>query len=197
MLRAKDIALPKFDLVVSAAELGRIQGDAGGVYFLYREDGALMYIGKSVSLRNRVSQHVRGSGDSTRFSRHIDTIKLIYTDSGFEQELFETVAINKLRPRFNRSKVYTDNVPTRAYDFDYSPPGEDTQYGREDTVKEVAAIVRGKAEVTFATAYKELAKKGIQAPNFTSQTFKEEAYKYGIGVEHNLLYVAFGQITAS
>lgn len=48
----------------------------GGVYFLYSKDGDLLYVGRSVNVKQRLIDHLMGGSDNTKqFSDEISNVK--------------------------------------------------------------------------------------------------------------------------
>jgi DNA polymerase III subunit epsilon len=78
--------------------------EAPGIYFLYNQEGAMIYIGKSISIRDRVLSHLSGSS-----SKRGNEMKEQIYDVGYElcgSELIsllrESEEIKHHMPRFNR-----------------------------------------------------------------------------------------------
>jgi DNA polymerase-3 subunit epsilon len=76
-----------------------------GIYYIHREDGTIIYIGKSRNIKKRVNQHFTGS--STKCKR----IQLEVYDVTFEETGSELIALLKEseevkinRPKYNRSQ---------------------------------------------------------------------------------------------
>jgi DNA polymerase-3 subunit epsilon len=79
--------------------------DTPGVYRFYDERGALLYVGKSVSIRRRVLSHFSQSGDHGRDRRLYRSITHIDYDrcaSDFSAQLLESQQIKERAPIFNR-----------------------------------------------------------------------------------------------
>lgn len=93
--------------------------DMAGVYLLYDRKGKLLYVGKSVNLRDRLLDHIKGVGNSSAFFRDIHEILVYFCDDPMEREIYETYLINKLKPVYNRSKVYHAEKITELEDRVY------------------------------------------------------------------------------
>lgn len=83
-----------------------------GVYFIYGEDGDLLYIGMSANIRNRLLQHFRGNHSATRSNtgeyKHLfKSFNYITVCTMIECDIYETYAINKLKPKLNMKKTWT------------------------------------------------------------------------------------------
>src|SRR5690606_28166531 len=76
-----------------------------GVYMMKDELGNIIYIGKAVSLRNRVRQYFQSSRNhSPKLRAMVPKIKdfeYILTDSELEALILECNLIKKHRPRYN------------------------------------------------------------------------------------------------
>lgn len=76
-----------------------------GVYYIYKEDGTLIYIGKSRNIKKRVNQHFTGtSRKSKRIQR--DAFRITYEETGSEliALLKECQEIKVNKPVLNRSQ---------------------------------------------------------------------------------------------
>ena len=75
-----------------------------GVYLMYDKNGTIIYIGKAVSLKNRVRQYFHG-GDGramlTQMVPQIDHFETIITDSELEALVLENNLIKENRPKYN------------------------------------------------------------------------------------------------
>ena len=75
-----------------------------GVYRMYGQDGACLYVGKARSVKKRVSSYARAHGHSARISRMImatHAIEFVTTRTESEALLLEANLIKRLKPRFN------------------------------------------------------------------------------------------------
>lgn len=76
-----------------------------GVYLFHDADGAVVYVGKAVNLRSRVSSYFRASSDLQPAKRiMVDTIRRlehIIVRSETEALLLESTLIKKYRPKYN------------------------------------------------------------------------------------------------
>ena len=95
-------------LPLQAAELiadeARRAPDKPGVYRMYGEDGACLYVGKAKSLKKRVVQYAQGRFHTQRIGLMVSltrSMELVVTASETEALLLESNFIKKLKPRFN------------------------------------------------------------------------------------------------
>src|SRR3990172_561368 len=78
--------------------------DAPGVYIMKAAKGHVIYIGKAVSLRNRVRSYFqKGAKDekTEALVRTIADLETIVTHTELEALILEATLIKKHRPRFN------------------------------------------------------------------------------------------------
>ena len=88
-----------------------------GVYRFYNEFNQIIYIGKSIHIKNRVEQHLRNN-KSVKGSRMIEEICRIdyeLTGSDLIAMLLESELIKKHQPKFNR-KLRKSRFPYGLYD---------------------------------------------------------------------------------
>ena len=76
-----------------------------GVYLMHNKDDEIIYVGKAISLRNRVRQYFRESTNKTakieHMVSHISYFEYIVTDSELEALILECNLIKKHRPKYN------------------------------------------------------------------------------------------------
>ncbi len=79
--------------------------DHPGVYIMHDDRDAIIYIGKAVSLRNRVRQYFQTSRNKgpkiEKMVTHIDHFEYILTDSELEALVLECNLIKEHRPKYN------------------------------------------------------------------------------------------------
>ena len=79
-----------------------------GVYYIYKEDGTLIYIGKSQNIKKRVNQHFTGiTTKSKRIQAEVFTITYDETGSELIALLKESQEVKVNLPRYNRSQKKT------------------------------------------------------------------------------------------
>ncbi len=76
-----------------------------GVYLMHDENDTIIYIGKAVSLRNRVRQYFRAGADGRakieKMMPHVSRFEYIVTDSELEALVLENNLIKEYSPRYN------------------------------------------------------------------------------------------------
>ncbi len=76
-----------------------------GVYIMHDEKDEIIYVGKAVSLKNRVRQYFQSSRNKTakieKMVSHIARFEYIITDSELEALVLECNLIKEYRPRYN------------------------------------------------------------------------------------------------
>lgn len=77
-----------------------------GVYVLLDRNNRTLYVGKSVSLGNRLGSHLSGNKTSIRFYQNIRSIRIYLCTDPFIVDVYETYLIHKLKPRYNRDKMF-------------------------------------------------------------------------------------------
>lgn len=84
--------------------------DSPGVYIMRGKEGGILYIGKAKSLRKRVRQYFRASGDDRAFIPLLDAmlgdIEVVITANEKEALILEGELIRKFKPRFNVEMRY-------------------------------------------------------------------------------------------
>lgn len=118
--------------------------DTPGVYFFKDSEGAVIYIGKAKSLRNRVSSyfHASAAGEHPKvqvMSRKISDVDTMQTESEVDALLVEARLIRDVQPKYNVQLKDDKSYPllsiTRTDDFPRvavtreRQPGETEYYG--------------------------------------------------------------------
>ena len=78
--------------------------DKPGVYIMRDKDNTILYVGKAISLKNRVRQYFRKNNKTNRILKMvslIDHFEYIVTDNEAEALILECNLIKKNRPKFN------------------------------------------------------------------------------------------------
>lgn len=75
-----------------------------GVYIMKDHDGEIIYIGKAVSLKNRIRQYFRSTGHAGKVGVMVTKVadfEYILTDNEVEALILESNLIKKHRPKYN------------------------------------------------------------------------------------------------
>ena len=94
-------ALQAADLIRDEAQRAP---DKPGVYRMYGEDGACLYVGKAKSIKKRILQYAQGRFHTQRIGLMVSltrSMQLVVTASETEALLLESSYIKQLKPRFN------------------------------------------------------------------------------------------------
>ncbi len=80
---------------------------APGVYYFYNEQGEVIYVGKSISIRKRIIQHFNidyKSRKSIEFKNQIADITYELMGNELVALLFESAEIKRMKPHYNRQQ---------------------------------------------------------------------------------------------
>lgn len=78
--------------------------DTTGIYYMYNENGQIIYIGKSKNIKRRVRQHLSNTdAKSKKLQRQTSTVLFEETGSELLALLKENEEIKKHKPKFNRA----------------------------------------------------------------------------------------------
>ena len=101
--------------------------NSSGVYYFRDKRGALLYVGKSVNIRNRVLSHFSQDYRTTndlRINSQIATIDYDITPSDFGAQLLESEQIKSLEPLYNRRLKRAKRLFQFQQDSDYRGYGK-------------------------------------------------------------------------
>ena len=95
-------------------ELKKLPGKPG-VYLMHDERDAIIYVGKAISLKNRVRQYFQSSRNKgakiERMVTHISRFEYIVTDSELEALVLECNLIKEHRPKYNTMLMDDKSYP--------------------------------------------------------------------------------------
>lgn len=87
-----------------------------GIYYIHREDGKIIYIGKSRNIRKRVNQHFTGtSNKSKKIQTEVFTVTFELTGSELIAMLKESEEIKVNKPVYNRIQQSKTTLPWALY----------------------------------------------------------------------------------
>ncbi len=72
-----------------------------GVYIFRTPAGRVIYVGKAKNIKNRIGQHFKAGGKSSRITRDAGTLETIVTQNEVEALVLEANLIKQHRPRYN------------------------------------------------------------------------------------------------
>lgn len=79
--------------------------ETAGVYYLYDEQGDVVYVGKSINIRKRVMEHFAGqTSKSAKIHAMVRDISFVETGTELIALLLESAEIKKLKPAINRAQ---------------------------------------------------------------------------------------------
>ena len=85
-------------------ELKKLPGEPG-VYIMHDEHDNIIYVGKAISLKNRVRQYFQSSRNHTekikQMVKHVSYFEYIITDSELEALVLECNLIKEHQPKYN------------------------------------------------------------------------------------------------
>lgn len=113
-----NITFKRWELVNNRYEI-ETKARNKGVYVLRDENGTVLYVGKSIRLYKRLTDHVSGRGPSSEFNQLIDSITVYFVTESYEVDIYESYAINLFKPQFNKDKVFyrkVDDILQIKYD---------------------------------------------------------------------------------
>ena len=95
---------PAMPPLLRASDIEKLPASPG-VYYFYNEAGELLYVGKSVHIRNRVLSHFsqdHSNPKDLQMNAKISAVDYYRTPSDFGAQLFESHQIKALSPLYNR-----------------------------------------------------------------------------------------------
>ncbi len=95
---------PALPMNLPSSEIDKLPASAG-VYYFYDANGVLLYVGKSVHIRNRVMSHFNQDHKNPKdlqMSAKITHVDFKKTPSDFGAQIFESNQIKALSPLYNR-----------------------------------------------------------------------------------------------
>ena len=93
-------------LQLHAEDISRLP-HAPGVYYFYDSKGVVIYVGKALNLRKRVTSHFSNNSPSRRKQELVRNVSRIHFEecgSEFTAAVFESIEIKRLWPRYNFSQ---------------------------------------------------------------------------------------------
>lgn len=149
-----------------------------GVYYIHREDGEIIYIGKSNNIKKRVNQHFTGTN---RKSKKIQALVTAVTYEGTGSELVallkENEEIKQNKPVFNRAlrrSIFTHALYSFNDENGYINLKIDVSDGRKHPITTFSNRQSGKSFITKAVEDYQLCQKLTGLYKTNSSCFKHE-----------------------
>jgi excinuclease UvrABC nuclease subunit len=168
------IDLPKIEKVLTIDEIINIP-QLGGVYFLCSNDNVL-YIGRTVNLKQRIYEHIKGRTNTEPFHKTINYISYFITEDIIDQEIYESHAIRIFNPPFNKSKTNKKDVSKMFNEYNYKYTIQEQKQNKTLTQRAIE-LLRDKHKDKITVSRRELQRMlGIQV-NITKEVANELVQK--------------------
>lgn len=102
-----------------------------GIYVFFDENGSALYVGKSTRIRSRIQSHINGIGESHRFSDLIKRVGVIEVEMMPDLDIYESYAINLLKPQYNLDKVFYRKDDFDITEFEYTVAADEVERLRD------------------------------------------------------------------
>ena len=134
-----------------------------GIYYIHREDGSLIFIGKSKNIKKRVNQHFTGITKSAKkIQNEVFTVTYEETGSELIAQLKEYQEIKINRPIYNRMSPKTNfswSIYSEKDDNGYLNLKLQKSDGRKKEVKSYTSMQEGKDALYRITSQYQLCQK--------------------------------------
>jgi excinuclease ABC subunit C len=150
--------------------------DACGVYIMRDEQGRVIYVGKAVNIKNRISQHFQSQDSKTRvLVKNTHSIDYVLTDNEIEALLLEAALIKEHQPRYNLRLKDDKAYPyIRISGGDYPSIGfarrrsrDGRYFGPYTSARSVRRIIRLAGEIFgIRTCHRKITGTGVPCLNF-------------------------------
>lgn len=125
-----------------------------GVYYMHKEDGEIIYIGKSNNIKKRINQHFTGTNaKSKKIQAKVASVTYEATGSELVALLKESEEIKRIKPIHNkalRRSVFTHALYSFKDDNDYINLKIDIADGRKKPITTFSNRQSGKSFITKA-----------------------------------------------
>lgn len=125
-----------------------------GVYYIHKEDGEIIYIGKSNNIKKRINQHFTGTNaKSKKIQAKVASVTYEATGSELVALLKESEEIKKVKPIYNRAlrrSIFTHALYCFKDDFGYLNLKIDVADGRKKPITTFSNRQSGKSFITKA-----------------------------------------------
>ncbi|PWH82184.1 exonuclease [Algibacter marinivivus] len=125
-----------------------------GVYYIHKEDGEIIYIGKSKNIKKRINQHFTGTNaKSKKIQAKVTSVTYEATGSELVALLKESEEIKKVKPIYNRAlrrSIFTHALYHFKDEFGYLNLKIDVADGRKKPITTFSNRQSGKSFITKA-----------------------------------------------
>lgn len=125
-----------------------------GVYYIHKEDGEIIYIGKSKNIKKRINQHFTGTNaKSKKIQAKVTSVTYEVTGSELVALLKESEEIKKVKPIYNRAlrrSIFTHALYHFKDEFGYLNLKIDVADGRKKPITTFSNRQSGKSFITKA-----------------------------------------------
>ncbi len=123
-----------------------------GVYYMRDEDGAPIYIGKSIKIRTRIRSHfIESTRKTDKMRKLVHSISYENTGSELMAEVFESLEIRKHKPLLNKAK--RKNKFDTALLYDQSNVYDTFKISHKSKVKKLDNVLQWFSSKNAAKAY--------------------------------------------
>lgn len=103
-----DIRLKDLSKLYEVKDLDDIRNNTGGIYFLFNILDQLIYVGRSQNLKGRLTAHFSGKTHTVEYYKEFYYFRVMYTNSRYEQKVYELYSINEFKPFYNKMDVFEE-----------------------------------------------------------------------------------------
>jgi predicted GIY-YIG superfamily endonuclease len=103
------LELPSFYREYTSGETKDIP-KTGGIYYLYNCFKEVIYVGKATNLKNRLRSHLSGKSNTSLYFEEFSYIRVYPISDPAERDIYETYAINTLKPKHNKAKTFYKSI---------------------------------------------------------------------------------------
>ncbi len=95
---------PKKQLQPNLLEIKESLPSTTGVYYMHRQDGTIIYIGKSKNIQKRINQHFTSESKKAKQIQH-EAVAVTYEETGSDliAQLKENQEIKRIKPKYNHA----------------------------------------------------------------------------------------------
>ena len=145
---------PKLQLEPKHIDIIKELPSVTGVYYIHKNDGEIIYIGKSKNIKQRINQHFTNTNHkSKKLQAQVSTVTYEETGSELVALLKESEEIKRLKPRFNRAlrrTSFTHALYSFVDDNNYLNLKIDIVDGRKKPITTFTNKQSGKSFITKA-----------------------------------------------